>query len=1344
MPAAAPLQFCSVPLPTQARAADSVSPFPTSAFGFPISAASAAGPPDDIQYMPPGRHTIHATRDGEPVTVEVEVDQQTAQTLDQFLRRRLALAAQGLEDRPYFDLNHDDREASAWPVRFYWAGSDPKTGGVRAKVEWTGAGVDAIDKRTFRRFSPTFHVDDATGRVTGSETNMGGLVNRAAFKRIAPLFARAAPLRGVDPSGSEATLAGATGTNFDAPQRTARDRIHGPPDIPRGGMAIRDLDGNVLSVRDVSGEEIWRKPGVSDAQVRFGTSREHPTRFSPDSDHSNEARRRSAEVRQRNAALGTVAEAFREANQSARPHPAAQSARSKARAEEFDALTADEHAAIRGHISEALAAGYPVDADLTDAQRDALNSIGHRRIAALRLTDAEERYLEHLMDTGADPADPRIQSWIRDRRADIADLEGEFGPNASFDAIRDFIEDLETTDSLPHGLSRSEADAIIKLFRSRIPARDEHGAEFVPPPTRNERSAASGGLRKLAAFFGPPSTEAKEDVPTPAEIERAAAAADPRPSDAQKKAGNYAKGHILYRGLDVTIENPRGSVRSGVDADGTPWTARLPAHYGYIRRTEGADGDQVDVYLGDFPQSDDVFVIDQINLEDGEFDEHKVILGAASEHDALNIYNAAFSDGRGFDRVGGFAPMTFDEFREWIRDGDHSRPADPLFFADNRDPVAAAEGDEQPRNPGWFSSDSERSHEARQRSALVRARQAAARRARQAARNVANAVANDFRSVWTAVRHPSTIPKEVIDTPHLIGEDIWHAVFGDNVLGRQRERINAVIDSDIDFVLGNIGRGIQHFAEWADRVFNEGEAAAAQERRDAILRRAEENRRRQEERFLAAAEDPEPFPPFEAVLERGPEALSEADKADFEEMLHDLLGAHTDRFAATASPEGLARNVDVDLADTLVGAAHERYLEHLADSGYTPRASDDPVARWIDRRNEKVDRAEQEWGRPFNEIRTLVERAEDDISTATEAGLTREEARAVINRFRQDFPRREEFSAIVPDPPTPAQRRLAEDVLERLRADDSPPTEGKGQWRSDKQVTRWERGRPARILGRKSYRTVAYPSATEGKDRRNPGWFSSDSAHSRAARAESIRVRQENARRRMQQRTGDSATYNGLYELDGAVHVERGDGWEQIEPDRVEIPGDPSQPVMIDGQPHWPAGRAEPGETVDPQPDSTRVPSGQRPAHELEAEIRDTLEDRGPAELTAEHIAFLDSIPDSALGGFDEADPLFRFLDARRDDETLLERATTHNAADLRDWADAYEDNPAAFENAGDGLTPEERDALLMTVRDFFPRHGDAGQLPHDLIDLDPAVMESLDRKLRAENTTLTIPSPTE
>lgn len=145
--------------------------------------------PQDIQYMPPGTHRINASRAGKPVALDITVDATTAETLNAFLQAHLTKATEGNDDRPFFDFNHEDREAAAWPTEFYWAGDDLKSGGVRAKIEWSGAGQTAVKEKTFRRFSPTFIPDDQ-GKVISSETNMGGLVNRAAFKSIAPLFAK--------------------------------------------------------------------------------------------------------------------------------------------------------------------------------------------------------------------------------------------------------------------------------------------------------------------------------------------------------------------------------------------------------------------------------------------------------------------------------------------------------------------------------------------------------------------------------------------------------------------------------------------------------------------------------------------------------------------------------------------------------------------------------------------------------------------------------------------------------------------------------------------------------------------------------------------------------------------------------------------------------------------------------------------------------------------------------------------------------------------------------------------------------------------------------------------------
>lgn len=150
------------------------------------------------------------------------------------------------------------------------------------------------------------------------------------------------------------------------------------------------------------------------------------------------------------------------------------------------------------------------------------------------------------------------------------------------------------------------------------------------------------------------------------EITTAAEQVNTEPTDGQKEAGNYQKGHVSVQGLNVSIENPKGTTRSGTSPDGTAWSVQMPSHYGYIKRTTGADGDQVDVYVGDSPESDNVFVIDQIDLQSNEFDEHKSMIGFSSLDSALAAYNAAFSDGRGNERLGGVTTMTMQEFKAWL------------------------------------------------------------------------------------------------------------------------------------------------------------------------------------------------------------------------------------------------------------------------------------------------------------------------------------------------------------------------------------------------------------------------------------------------------------------------------------------------------------------------------------------------------------------------------------------------------------------------------------------------------------------------------------------------------
>lgn len=145
--------------------------------------------PDDIQWMPPGTHTITALKEGKPFTLTVDANEALATRVAGALQARRGAAAAGREDLPFFDFNHEDREASGHPVEIYWAGDDPVTGGIRAKVQWTEAGKSALAGRAFRRFSPEFGLTK-DGRITAAGVNMGGLVNRAAFKEIAPIWSR--------------------------------------------------------------------------------------------------------------------------------------------------------------------------------------------------------------------------------------------------------------------------------------------------------------------------------------------------------------------------------------------------------------------------------------------------------------------------------------------------------------------------------------------------------------------------------------------------------------------------------------------------------------------------------------------------------------------------------------------------------------------------------------------------------------------------------------------------------------------------------------------------------------------------------------------------------------------------------------------------------------------------------------------------------------------------------------------------------------------------------------------------------------------------------------------------
>lgn len=190
-----------------------------------------------------------------------------------------------------------------------------------------------------------------------------------------------------------------------------------------------------------------------------------------------------------------------------------------------------------------------------------------------------------------------------------------------------------------------------------------------PDIDRTDGATQEGSSRGLVPFVAPSPKENEtpldyaERIVEAKRLHEEELKVDTNPTEAQKEAGNYKKGHIKINGFDITIEQPSGSVRSGKDANGKERSVTMNNTYGYIRGTESVDGDHIDVFLGPDMNSDIVYVVDQVNT-DGSFDEHKVMMGFSSLEDARSAYLSNYEEGwRGLGNITGVA---LDEFKKWI------------------------------------------------------------------------------------------------------------------------------------------------------------------------------------------------------------------------------------------------------------------------------------------------------------------------------------------------------------------------------------------------------------------------------------------------------------------------------------------------------------------------------------------------------------------------------------------------------------------------------------------------------------------------------------------------------
>src|SRR5258708_7878700 len=142
--------------------------------------------------------------------------------------------------------------------------------------------------------------------------------------------------------------------------------------------------------------------------------------------------------------------------------------------------------------------------------------------------------------------------------------------------------------------------------------------------------------------------------------------------------GNYKKGHVWIQGLNISIENKKGSKRGEKDQHAKKWQVRMPADYGYIRGTIGADGMQVDVYIGKHPNSETVWVIDQDKTtpegENNGFDEHKVMLGYKKLKPALRDWLKSHFEDHGHEKLLNVVELSIDDLKSWLATGDMHTP----------------------------------------------------------------------------------------------------------------------------------------------------------------------------------------------------------------------------------------------------------------------------------------------------------------------------------------------------------------------------------------------------------------------------------------------------------------------------------------------------------------------------------------------------------------------------------------------------------------------------------------------------------------------------------------------
>lgn len=248
----------------------------------------------------------------------------------------------------------------------------------------------------------------------------------------------------------------------------------------------------------------------------------------------------------------------------------------------------------------------------------------------------------------------------------------------------------------------SRLEALDNNFRNIYQRNGKNPVSVLPQITLDNVAKVAGIIKSQIEEGEKYNSDENSDVdiknaPFADRLKNAIAETETEPTEAQKKAGNYKKGHLTFGGYDFTVETPKGVTRSGKDEQGKPWSVTMHDTYGYILGKIGVDGDHIDMFINDAADLDtfdgNVYVVDQVNPETGEFDEHKVMYGYPDEAAATKAYLSNYSKGwKGLGKVTSVPKATFDK---WLESSDRkTKPFADYAMIQHAEAQKAKETDE--------------------------------------------------------------------------------------------------------------------------------------------------------------------------------------------------------------------------------------------------------------------------------------------------------------------------------------------------------------------------------------------------------------------------------------------------------------------------------------------------------------------------------------------------------------------------------------------------------------------------------------------------------------------------